>query len=185
MSLTVGIVDYQMGNLRSVAKAIEKIGATAIVSSDPTELEKASHLILPGVGAIGDAIRELKQRNLVPWIKDWIRSDRPFLGICLGMQLLFDYSEEGGRHEGLSILPGRVIRFRNEGHVEWEHRKIPHMGWNPVWSNRHDDEMLEGSETTHFSILCIVTMWYRTIRIVFGCNVNTDIAFVPRFELGT
>lgn len=144
MSLTVGIIDYQMGNLRSVAKAIEKIGATAIVSSDPSELEQASHLILPGVGAIGDAIRELKQRNLVPWIKDWIRSDRPFLGICLGMQLLFDYSEEGGRHEGLSILPGRVIRFRNEGHPEWEHRKIPHMGWNQVCSTKHDDEMLQG-----------------------------------------
>ncbi|MCU0713317.1 MAG: imidazole glycerol phosphate synthase subunit HisH [Pirellula sp.] len=144
MSLTVGIVDYQMGNLRSVAKAIEKIGATAIVSSDPAELEQASHLILPGVGAIGDAIRELKQRNLVPWIKDWIRSDRPFLGICLGMQLLFDYSEEGGRHEGLSVLPGRVIRFRNEGHPEWEHRKIPHMGWNQVWSTKHDDAMLDG-----------------------------------------
>ena len=150
MSVTVGIVDYQMGNLRSVAKAIEKIGATAIVSSNPTELDTASHLILPGVGAMGDAIRELKRRDLVPWIKDWIHSDRPFLGICLGMQLLFDYSEEGGRHDGLSVLPGRVIRFSNQGNADWEHRKIPHMGWNTVSSHRHDDEMLEGIEDHAF-----------------------------------
>jgi len=147
---TVGIVDYEMGNLRSVAKAIEKIGGRAIVSSDRAELSKASHLILPGVGAFGDAIAELRRRNLVPWLKDWIESDAPFLGICLGMQLLFEVSEEGGTHEGLGVLSGRVIRFDNRQHPANVHRKIPHMGWNRVQSTFDHDTMLDGISTNPF-----------------------------------
>jgi imidazole glycerol-phosphate synthase subunit HisH len=148
--MIVGIVDYQMGNLRSVAKAVERVGGTAIVSSQPAELEQASHLILPGVGAFGDAIRELRQRDLVGWIRDWIAEERPFLGICLGMQLLFDWSEEGGRHEGLSVLPGKVIRFDNANSPELSHRKIPHMGWNQVRSQVQDDAMLTGMSETPY-----------------------------------
>ncbi|MCU0717617.1 MAG: imidazole glycerol phosphate synthase subunit HisH [Pirellula sp.] len=144
MGVSVGIIDYQMGNLRSVAKAIEKVGGTSIVSSSPSELEKATHLILPGVGAFGDAMRELSERNLIPWIRDWVSSDRPFLGICLGMQLLFDSSEEGGTHLGLSILPGKVVKFTNAHRPDTEHRKIPHMGWNQVTSTIDPDPMLEG-----------------------------------------
>ncbi|MCE3018655.1 MAG: imidazole glycerol phosphate synthase subunit HisH [Pirellula sp.] len=140
--ITVGIVDYQMGNLRSVAKGIEKVGGRVIVSSAPDELSLASHLILPGVGAFGDAMRELNQRNLIPWIKDWITSDRPFLGICLGMQLLFENSEEGGLQPGMSVLPGRVVRFDNDSFPGNEHRKIPHMGWNRVQSRVTNDPML-------------------------------------------
>lgn len=144
MGVSVGIIDYQMGNLRSVAKAIEKVGGTSIVSSSPADLEKATHLILPGVGAFGDAMRELSARNLIPWIREWVNSDRPFLGICLGMQLLFDSSEEGGMHQGLSILPGKVVKFTNDHRPSSEHRKIPHMGWNQVVSTLDPDPILDG-----------------------------------------
>ena len=156
--ITVGIVDYQMGNLRSVAKGIEKVGGNVIVSSDPDELSVASHLILPGVGAFGDAMRELNKRNLIPWIKDWIASDRPFLGICLGMQLLFDNSEEGGLQPGMSVLPGRVVRFDNDSFPGNEHRKIPHMGWNRVQSTIANDPML--SSISHHPYVYFVHSYY-------------------------
>jgi glutamine amidotransferase len=156
--ITVGIVDYQMGNLRSVARGIEKVGGRVIVSSDPEELSLASHLILPGVGAFGDAMRELNQRDLIPWIKDWIASDRPFLGICLGMQLLFDNSEEGGLQPGMSVLPGRVVRFDNDSFPGNEHRKIPHMGWNRVQSRIANDPML--SSISHHPYVYFVHSYY-------------------------
>jgi glutamine amidotransferase len=144
MAVRVGIVDYQMGNLRSVQKAVERIGGSVIVSSDVSELQNVSHLILPGVGAFGDAMAELKRRDLVPFLRAWAQAERPFLGICLGMQLLFDSSEEGALHEGLSILPGKVVRF-DQSQIT-EHIKIPHMGWNRVASTYSDDSMLSGIE---------------------------------------
>lgn len=147
-----------MGNLRSVARGIEKVGGRVIVSSDPEELSLASHLILPGVGAFGDAMRELNQRDLIPWIKDWIASDRPFLGICLGMQLLFDNSEEGGLQPGMSVLPGRVVRFDNDSFPGNEHRKIPHMGWNRVQSRIANDPML--SSISHDPYVYFVHSYY-------------------------
>jgi imidazole glycerol-phosphate synthase subunit HisH len=121
------IVDYQMGNLRSVQKAIEKVGGSALISSDPKVIASADRLILPGVGAFGDCMDELKRRDLVSPIRDFVASGRPFLGICLGLQLLFDESEESPGTPGLGILPGRVVRFPDDGL-----RKVPHMGWNTV-----------------------------------------------------
>jgi glutamine amidotransferase len=131
-----------MGNLRSVQKAIEHTGTPAIVSGDPVVLSQSSHLVLPGVGAFGDAIQELKRRGLVSLIRDWAQSTKPFLGICLGMQLLFDTSDEGGLFEGLGILPGKVVRFDPPGRDE--DRKVPHMGWNQVVSTYSPDVLLEG-----------------------------------------
>lgn len=145
---TVGIVDYQMGNLRSVQKAIERLGFTAVVSSEHSSLSKATHLILPGVGAFRDAISELEKRNLVPFLREWAHRGRPLLGICLGMQLFFDSSEEGGFYEGLGILPGKVVRFENS-HSD-PSLKIPHMGWNQVRSTREPDEMLQGISNRPF-----------------------------------
>ena len=142
MDARVGIVDYQMGNLRSVQKAIERIGSIATISSDRNELAKASHLVLPGVGAFGDAIDELRKRDLIGFLRDWALTEKPFLGICLGMQLLFQSSDEGGSHEGLGILPGKVVRFeRNPDDPTF---KIPHMGWNQVESTSSNDPMLSG-----------------------------------------
>jgi glutamine amidotransferase len=145
---SVGIVDYQMGNLRSVQKAVERLGFEAIVSGDHRELSKASHLILPGVGAFGDAIAEIKRRQLFEFLRDWANSQKPFLGICLGMQLLFETSDEGGTHEGLSIMKGQVVRFEKRSSAP--ELKIPHMGWNQVVSTLADDAMLEKISTKPF-----------------------------------
>jgi imidazole glycerol-phosphate synthase subunit HisH len=123
----ITIVDYQMGNLRSVQKAIEHVGSTARVSSDPHEIAEAEALILPGVGGFGEAIAEIRRRDLEQPIRDFLATDRPFLGICLGLQLLFENGYEGGTHRGLGVLPGDVVHFDIAPSL-----KVPHMGWNTV-----------------------------------------------------
>jgi glutamine amidotransferase len=121
------IVDYQMGNLRSVQKALERVGASAVISDDAEQIAAADKIVLPGVGAFPDAMDELARRDLVQPLREALAADRPFLGICLGMQLLFATSDEGGTHEGLGALPGRVARFEIPPPL-----KVPHMGWNQV-----------------------------------------------------
>jgi imidazole glycerol-phosphate synthase subunit HisH len=121
----IAIIDYQMGNLRSVQKGFEKVGQSATITSDPAELAAADKVVLPGVGAFGDAMAELKRRELVEPIREAIASGKPFLGICLGLQLLFDVGYEGGEFEGLGILRGKVVRFDLPPPL-----KVPHMGWN-------------------------------------------------------
>jgi len=121
------IVDYGSGNLRSVQKAFEKLGQVATMSSDPAAVAAAERLVLPGVGAFGDAIGELRSRGLVEPIVAHLRADRPFFGIYMGLQLLFDTGLEGGRHAGLGVLPGEVVRFGLPARF-----KVPHMGWNAV-----------------------------------------------------
>ena len=125
----IGIIDYGMGNLRSVGKAVERMGGRVYVGSDPKKLRQAEKLILPGVGAFGDAIRELKKRGLIPVIKKAIKKKKPFLGVCLGLQLLFESSEESPGVKGLGIWKGKVKRFRLKKSVDF---KIPQMGWNQV-----------------------------------------------------
>ena len=120
------VIDYGMGNLRSVSKAIEKVGGQVKVSSAPQDLEQAEKIVLPGVGAFGDGVLELKKRNLIEPLKIALKQGKPFLGICLGMQLLFDESEESPGVKGLSFFSGRVERFKSRD------IKIPHMGWNEV-----------------------------------------------------
>ncbi|MGR3318667.1 MAG: imidazole glycerol phosphate synthase subunit HisH [Candidatus Anammoxibacter sp.] len=133
MPKTLAIVDYGMGNLRSVQKAFEKIGEYAIITSNPADLDSAHKIILPGVGAFKDAMNELDKRNLAESIKKNIRSGKPFLGICLGLQLLFSVSFEDGEHKGLNVLQGNVIKFSNDNNSNLEQKlKIPHMGWNKV-----------------------------------------------------
>ena len=127
----IKIVDYGMGNLRSVQKAFEKLGAEAVVCSNPRELAGAEKLVLPGVGAFRDAIGEVRRTGLDKPVADHIASGRPFLGICLGLQLLFDVSYEDGQWEGLGILPGEVVRFADRPDL-----KIPHMGWNTLQIER-------------------------------------------------
>lgn len=121
------IVDFGLGNLRSVQKALEKVGHAATVVRDPGELANAERVILPGVGASADALAAVRQRGLEGPIKDFIDSGRPFLGICLGLQMLFDWSYEDGEHRGLGVLPGKVVRFEVPREL-----KVPHMGWNQV-----------------------------------------------------
>ena len=121
------VVDYGMGNLRSVSKALESLGASVRVSSDPKDVAAADKLILPGVGAFPAAMQELSARRLVEPITQFIRSGKPYLGICLGLQLLFESSEEGEGAKGLGVLAGAVKRFAPAAS-----RKVPHMGWNDV-----------------------------------------------------
>ncbi len=130
----ITIVDYGMGNLRSVSKALESLGASVRVSSDPRDVAGAAKLILPGVGAFPAAMRELAARRLVDPIKAAITSGTPYLGICLGLQLLFERSEEGEGAMGLGVLPGVVKRFSFDSALRTPHSalKIPHMGWNQV-----------------------------------------------------
>jgi glutamine amidotransferase len=134
----IAIVDYGMGNLRSVQKGFEKVGHEAVVTNDSAVLATADKLVLPGVGAFEDAISELRRRDLVAPIKDFIAAGKPFLGICLGLQLLFDVAYENGRHEGLGLIPGEVVRFK----VPPEY-KVPHMGWNEL-AVRRRPPILEG-----------------------------------------
>ena len=121
----IAIIDYGMGNLRSVEKAFSFLGHDVVVSHDPTIVGDAAGIVLPGVGAFGDAMHELNGRGLVSPLRDRLRDGIPFLGICLGYQLLFEESEESPGIEGLGILPGRVVRFPNDV-------KVPHMGWNDI-----------------------------------------------------
>ena len=159
------IIDYGMGNLRSVSKALESLGASVCVSSDPADLAQADKVILPGVGAFGAAMRELRSRGLIDPLTRAIASGKPYLGICLGLQLLFDSSEESREMAGLGLLRGVVKRFvfsppsMPDMHPQHsnisagsgsafgeEHRtlKIPHMGWNQVTRRQQECAVLNG-----------------------------------------
>lgn len=123
----IAIIDYGMGNLRSVSRAVETVGGQARIVSDPDEVRRADRVILPGVGAFADAIAELKKTGLDQAFIEAVRAGKPCLGVCLGLQLMFEESEEDGAHRGLGLLPGRVVRFEKRAGL-----KIPHMGWNTL-----------------------------------------------------
>lgn len=133
MNDVVTVVDYGMGNLFSVRRAFEQVGATVAIASTPAEVLAAHRLVLPGVGAFADGMAELRKRDLVESIRSHANAQKPFLGICLGMQMLMSGSEEFGAHEGLGIIPGQGVVIPPDtgaGHI----RKIPHIGWNRIWS---------------------------------------------------
>jgi glutamine amidotransferase len=132
----VAIVDYQMGNLHSVQKACAKVGIKSKLVNQAADIRRAKAVILPGVGAFGQAMQHLTSRRLIKALKEAAASGKPFLGICLGMQLLFDYSEEFGRHEGLGLLAGKVVPFPKK-------LKVPHMGWNQI-SLQHKNPFFRG-----------------------------------------
>jgi imidazole glycerol-phosphate synthase subunit HisH len=123
----IAIIDYGMGNLRSVSKAFEAVGHKAVVTRDAAVIKNAGHVVLPGVGAFGDCMGNLERYGLIDPVRAAIQSGKPFLGICLGLQLLFTESEEFGTHKGLGIIPGKVRRFAVDPTL-----KVPHMGWNQV-----------------------------------------------------
>lgn len=141
----IAIIDYQMGNLRSVQKAFERVGHEATITSDPRDIERADKVVLPGVGAFRDAAKELKRRDMWPLLQSIIDAGKPFLGICLGLQLLFDVSYEDGEHEGLGVLSGKVVRFDLPNDF-----KVPHMGWNQIKGVHHAPIMKGIDDGTHF-----------------------------------
>jgi len=139
----IGIVDYNMGNLASVINAFEIVGAEIAVESDPKKLKNYDKLILPGVGAFGDAMEHLKENGMDKAVKEYAKSGKPLLGICLGMQLLFESSEEFGESKGLGLIEGKVVAFDES---KFDHKlKVPHMGWNELFV-QNDTKLFDGLE---------------------------------------
>lgn len=122
----VVIIDYGAGNLRSVAKALEAVGADVDIAGEPAGLARADRVVLPGVGAFGDGMAQLERQGFIEPLRDLAASDTPLLGVCLGMQLLLERSAEMGDHAGLGLIPGEVVRFEPSA------RKVPHTGWNQI-----------------------------------------------------
>ena len=140
----IAIIDYGMGNLRSVQKGIERVGFAAEVTRDRERIAAAAGVVLPGVGAFGACMDNLRAYGLIDTVRRVIERGTPFLGICLGMQLLFEESEEFGRVSGLGIFPGRVVRFQDQPDL-----KVPHMGWNQI-TKRQDPPHLRGIDNGAF-----------------------------------
>ena len=161
------IINYEMGNIASVQNALNKIGKESIISNDYNEINSATHLILPGVGAFGDGMKKLETLGLVDILRTKIMVDKtPLLGICLGMQLLAEKSYEKGEHEGLGIIKGKVMGFLGND------ERIPHVGWNNIKVEK-DSILLKGIED-----LC----FYFVHSYYFACENNQDIASSCQYE---
>jgi glutamine amidotransferase len=180
----IAIIDYGMGNLHSVSKAVERLGYEAVVTSEADVILRAEGAILPGVGAFGDAMTNLRSTGLDETTRQFARSGKPLLGICLGMQLLFSESEEHGRHEGLKLLPGKVVRFRGP-------YKVPHMGWNRL-TFRRPSPLTDGLEEGHvyfvhsyhvipeeMSDLLATTDYYQAVTAIVGRDNVYGMQFHP------
>lgn len=134
----IAVIDYGMGNLRSVTKAVAAAGGDVRIVTKPAELDSADGVVLPGVGALTDCVAALQETGMDEAVRNWIAADRPFLGVCLGLQALFDFSEEADT-KGLGIFPGKVVRFRLPAEF-----KVPHMGWNTVTFTQPDSPLATG-----------------------------------------
>jgi len=144
----IGIIDYGMGNIHSVAKALESLGGKTIVVNAPEELKNCDKLVLPGVGAFDDAVSELERKGLIDPLKEYIADKKVFLGICLGMQLLFSESQEAISKTGLGVLKGSVVRFQAKG------LKVPQMGWNQLKVENKSCPLLQGIEDKEYVYFC-------------------------------
>lgn len=152
---TITMIDYGASNIRSAQKGFEHIGANVILTEDPEVVRRAGKLVLPGVGAFGSGMAGLRQRDLPDAIREAVRRGIPFLGICVGLQLMFDESDEMGHHQGLGLISGKVTRFPekltiNHSQSSMQKLKIPHMGWNqlePAWDNPLLDGVQDGDYT--------------------------------------
>ena len=147
--MSICILDYGMANLRSVQKAFEHVGASAHIISKPEQIDRAEKFVLPGVGAFQDAIRTLRDNGLVEPILRHIEKGKPFLGICLGLQMLFDVGYEDGKHKGLGVIGGKCIRFDVDQTMDL---KVPHMGWNQLMIQKRSPLMkdLAGNSSVYF-----------------------------------
>ena len=132
MAKTIAIIDYGIGNLSSVVRAFQRLGQDVMLISTPEEVEAAEYVVLPGVGAFEDGMKGLKDRNLADALRAYVKSGRPLLGICLGMQLFMSESYEFGTHKGLDIIPGKVISLKPAEEVKIPGYKVPQIGWNEV-----------------------------------------------------
>ncbi|MBM4122186.1 MAG: imidazole glycerol phosphate synthase subunit HisH [Nitrospira sp.] len=187
----IAIIDYGMGNLRSVQKAFETVGHRAVVTRERQVITDASHVVLPGVGAFADCMANLDQYGLIDPIRRAIAGGKPFLGICLGLQLLFTESEEFGLHKGLDLVPGRVKRFVSGAGSGGERLKVPHMGWNEVTVTRQAPPLRDIGSGGHFyfvhsyyvepadpSVACTVTDY----GVSFASSIWRDNIFACQFH---
>jgi glutamine amidotransferase len=199
MNREVKIIDYGMGNLFSVRRAFEASGARVEMAESPREVSSAELLVLPGVGAFRDGMCGLKQRDLVKAIQEYSAKGRPMLGICLGMQMLLDSSEEFGAYEGLGLIPGRVVAIPSRG-IDGQPLKIPHIGWNELeiptdapraWENSIFEDISAGqsmyfvhsfnAQPTH-SANRVADCYYGGVRIaaavragaIYGCQFHPE-----------
>lgn len=181
----IAIIDYGMGNLHSVSKAVERLGYEAVITADPQTIAAADGAIFPGVGAFGDAMQNLRETKLDEVAKAYAASGKPMLGICLGMQLLFSQSEEYGTNEGLNLLPGKVIRFDGD-------YKIPHMGWNKLSFVQEQSPLFSGLTEGHVyfvhsfhakmelaSDLLATTDYYQQVTAIVGRGNVYGMQFHP------
>lgn len=171
----IAVIDYGMGNLRSVQKAFEFIGYDARITSTPEDLKEASHIVLPGVGAFADAAKSLAESGMQDTMLSEISSGKPFLGICLGMQLLFERSLENGEYAGLSLIPGEVVRFNVTG------LKVPHMGWNDIIVKKdnalfNDDGEKKYMYFVHSYYASNVPQEYVVAEVDYGCRFTAAVA---------
>lgn len=178
---TIGIIDYGMGNLRSVGKAVERLGGFVYAGSDPKKLGRCGKLILPGVGAFGDAMSELRKRGLIPVIQKAMAEKKPFFGVCLGLQLLFEGSEESPGIKGLDIWKGVVKRFRAKKGVDF---KIPQMGWNQVEWTRPSQISKNVKTKSYFYFVHSYFADPRDKSLVVG-NTNYSVRFPSVLANGT
>ncbi len=146
MKKMIAVIDYGMGNLRSVQKALELFGAKAVITQNPREIKNAEKLVLPGVGAMPLAMESLNALKLIPALKDGIKQNKPFLGICLGLQLLFSESAEGGKVKGIGLLSGQVKKFSD--------LKVPHIGWNQIKNTTPLCPLFKGVADGSFFYFC-------------------------------
>ena len=172
----VVIIDYDAGNTKSVEKAVEKLGFQAVLTDDRETILNADHVILPGVGSFGDAMRKLNERGLVSTIREVCDRGIPFIGICLGLQLLFEESEEAPGVRGLGILPGRIVRFSDSYGL-----KIPQIGWNSL-SFPRKTRLFQGLKQDSMYILCTPIICRLPMRALWLPLVNTETTFMRRWR---
>ena len=141
----IGVIDYGAGNLRSVCNSLKKLSVNSKLIRSPEDIKDISSIIFPGVGSFGDSSEQLKKQRLFDPIKSWLKEDRPFLGICIGFQMLFEKSDESPNSDGFGIIPGKVVRFPEENLL-----KIPHMGWNEVKFENSSDPIWQGIKTSTY-----------------------------------
>ncbi len=186
----IAIIDYGMGNLRSVQKGFEVVGHRAVVTREPGVIDQASHIVLPGVGAFGDCMDNLTRYNLTEPIYRSITAGKPFLGICVGFQLLFSESEEFGSHKGLGLLPGKVKAIPRSTNVSSSY-KIPHMGWNTIQIHK-EAPPLQGIEPDSYVYFVhsyyvepedpFLTSTQTEYGVVFASSVWKDNIFATQFH---
>jgi glutamine amidotransferase len=164
----IGIIDYKAGNLTSVARALQYLNEPCVITADPQELEKTDRIIFPGVGAAGEAMENLRQSGLDKRIRKWIAAGKPTLGICLGTQVIFDYSDEDNHTECLGIVPGAVKLFPGDLAQDGRLLKIPHMGWNEVAFQKGHPLFVDVAEGAEFYFVHSYYPAPADVRLVAG-----------------